>query len=266
MRDVVSSKSRRGTAPGYGPKRWSSAATLSAFHARFRLRRDDANAAGGPALRHRLPSPRDVERSLTTPIRLNSKAAQNREDSNEGLRNWQLRGLGLAAQSRLSAGADPIKIVIWSLMARSRTPSGSQSRRAFTYCLRRNPGRLSNWSSPTHEYVGSGKLTMSTRRSCSTTRSPPTPRLDPTLPGNNAFTKVVADAQPRALSSSRSTTNDVTPGHDAAILHRGRLFASGIALKRSSCNLWFPRGAHHAWSALTFRAPTGAEQRAGRCW
>src|SRR6202042_1207656 len=86
-----------------------------------------------------------------------------------------------------------------------------------------------------------------------------------TLPDNNAFTKVVADARAKGIIVIAINNDDVTPGHNARQSYIGPAFlASGIALTKQLETLFPKEGPINVLLGVNVPGANWSEQRADR--
>ena len=84
-----------------------------------------------------------------------------------------------------------------------------------------------------------------------------------TLPDNNAFTKVVADARAKGIIVIAINNDDVTPGHNARQSYIGPAFlASGIALTKQLETLFPKEGPINVLVGVNVPGANWSEQRA----
>ena len=84
-----------------------------------------------------------------------------------------------------------------------------------------------------------------------------------TLPDNNAFTKVVADARAKGIIVIAINNDDVTPGHNARQSYIGPAFlASGIALTKQLSSLFPNEGSINVLIGVNVPGANWSEQRA----
>jgi simple sugar transport system substrate-binding protein len=84
-----------------------------------------------------------------------------------------------------------------------------------------------------------------------------------TLPDNNAFTKVVADARAKGIIVIAINNDDVTPGHNARQSYIGPAFlASGIALTKQLETLFPKEGPINVLLGVNVPGANWSEQRA----
>ena len=84
-----------------------------------------------------------------------------------------------------------------------------------------------------------------------------------TLPDNNAFTKVVADARAKGIIVIAINNDDVTPGHNARQSYIGPAFlASGIALTKQLSTLFPKEGPINVLIGVNVPGANWSEQRA----
>ena len=84
-----------------------------------------------------------------------------------------------------------------------------------------------------------------------------------TLPDNNAFTKVVADARAKGIIVIAVNNDDVTPGHNARQSYIGPAFlASGVALTKQLSTLFPKDGPINVLLGVNVPGANWSEQRA----
>ena len=84
-----------------------------------------------------------------------------------------------------------------------------------------------------------------------------------TLPDNNAFTKVVADARAKGIIVIAINNDDITPGHNARQSYIGPAFlASGVALTKQLATLFPKEGPINVLIGVNVPGANWSEQRA----